>query len=193
MPLYHFSEEPDLSVFKARTTSAGGANEPSLVWAIDDWHAPMYFVPRQCPRACFWAGPQTSKEDRDRWLNRLDPRFVMVVESDWLDRIRNTKIYRYSMPEGTFVLRHAEAGHYVSRQTVVPAKVEEMGDLLSAITGAGVELRITPRLGPMWKQVHRESTLCYSGTRLRNAAGYPDEFRVEHMAKEASLVAKPVA
>jgi hypothetical protein len=44
---------------------------------------------------------------------------------------------------------------------------------------AGVGLRVVDRLGPLWRQVHRESTLHFSGTRLHLAQGYPDEFGVE--------------
>ena len=65
MPLYHFSEEPDIRVFQPRV---GLIATESYVWAIDEWHAPMYYFPRDCPRACFWPGPTTSDEDRERWF-----------------------------------------------------------------------------------------------------------------------------
>jgi hypothetical protein len=48
-----------------------------------------------------------------------------------------------------------------------------MKDLLDAILAEGVEIRIVNCLGPMWQRIRQESTLHYSGTRLRNAAGYP--------------------
>jgi hypothetical protein len=54
-----------------------------------------------------------------------------------------------------------------------------MRDLLSAIVAEGVEMRVVNRLGPMWRRVHQETTLQFSGTRLRNAVGYPFEFGVE--------------
>jgi hypothetical protein len=54
---------------------------------------------------------------------------------------------------------------------VTPLSVEPVGDLLMALIGAGVELRITPRLIPLWGRVIR-SSLEFSGTRLRNAQGY---------------------
>jgi hypothetical protein len=178
MALYHFSDEADIAVFRPHIAKTSAVQNEPLVWAIDDWHSPMYLVPRQCPRACFWAGPKTSDQDRDRWLNHLAPRFVMVVESDWLARIRNATVYRYTLPEASFSSLGHAGGHYVSRQVVEPLHVEPMSDLLQAIVAAGVELRITPRLGPMWKQVHSASTLMYSGTRLGNALGYPEEFGV---------------
>lgn len=178
MELYHFSEDPKISVFRPHIAPTSTIVDHALVWAIDDWHAPMYYVPRDCPRACFWAGPRTTSEDRERWLHNLAPRFVMAVEATWLERIRSARLYRYRMPEASFSALGHDGGHYVSREMIVPLQVEPVGDLLSAIIRAGVELRITPRLGPMWKQIRSASTLAHSGTRLRNAQGYPAEFGV---------------
>lgn len=55
----------------------------------------------------------------------------------------------------------------------MPLSVEPVGDLLAALVAANVELRITPRLYELWMAVI-ESTLEFSGTRLRNAAGWAD-------------------
>jgi hypothetical protein len=178
MVLYHFSEDANIAVFEPHVAKTSAIQDEAFVWAIDDWHSPMYFTPRHCPRACFWAGPKTTAEDRERWLHRLEPRFVMVVEARWLERMRDTHLYRYVMPELSFSCLGHEGGHYVSRETVVPLSVQPVGDLLTAIVEAGVELRLTPKLGPMWKQICRHSTLAFSGTRLRNAEGYPSEFGV---------------
>ena len=93
----------------------------------------------------------------------------------WLERLREARLYRYTMPVETF-----EPGpggtHWVSRETIEPLAVGPMGDVLTAIAAAGVELRITPRLGPLWRRVTTASTLEFSGTRLRNAIGHPTEF-----------------
>lgn len=179
MNLYHFSEDPGITIFHPHVAKTATNQRDAWVWAIDAWHGPMYYVPRDCPRACFWAGDSTTAEDRERWLHGLAPRFVMAVEASWLDRIRYARLYRYELPPATFVPRNDSSGHHVSRETVAPLNVEPMGDLLSAIVAEGVELRIVERLGPMWRRVHQQSTLHYSGTRLRNAAGYPAEFGVE--------------
>ncbi len=170
MVLYHFSEEPDIRVFEPRSPIERPEVEP-LVWAIDEWHQAMYFVPRDCPRACFWPG--TTDDGRGpRAVVRRDRR----ADGDrggagWLERIRETVLYRYEMPEATFVLNDETAGHYVSREAVTPLSVEPVGDLLTAMAAASVELRVTPSLVELWRRVIR-STLCFSGTRLRNAAGY---------------------
>ena len=168
--LYHFSEEADIARFEPRAPLERPAIAPR-VWAIDDWHAPMYFVPRDCPRACFWPGPATSADDRERWFGGVDARMVIAIEASWLARLRTTALHRYTMPSATFVLDDPDGGHWVSRQPVVPLAVDPVGDLLAALAGAGVELRLTPSLISLWQRVVR-STLHFSGTRLRNARGW---------------------
>ena len=179
MKLYHYSEDPALRVFHPHVAKTSHIQDRAYVWAIDEWHSPMYYVPRDCPRACFWAGERTTEADRERWLHGLQPRFVMAVESSWLDRIRRAVLYRYEMPIEQFTPRRDDSGHYVSQETVVPLRVEPLRDLPGAIVAEGVELRIVDRLGPIWRRIHQETTLHFSGTRLRNARGYPAEFGVE--------------
>jgi hypothetical protein len=108
----------------------------------------------------------------------------MAVEAGWLDRIRSTVLYRYEMPSEKFTPRRDDSGHHACRETIVPLGVGPMRDLLGAIVAEGVELRVVNRLGPMWRRVHRESTLHYSGTRLRNAVGYPFEFGVDESVQK---------
>lgn len=69
--LYHFSEEPTIGLFDPRAVTKASARPPGrewlngpLVWAIDDWHAPMYLFPRDCPRILIWPLPETTEEDR---------------------------------------------------------------------------------------------------------------------------------
>jgi hypothetical protein len=168
--LFHFSEQAGIARFEPRAPLERPEVEP-MVWAIDEWHAPMYYLPRDCPRACFWAGPATSDQDRERWMAGSEARMVIAVELAWLERIRQVALYRYRMPPDGFVLHDHDGGHWVSRQPVMPLSVEPVGDLLAALARASVELRITPSLIGLWQRVVR-STLCFSGTRLRNARGW---------------------
>lgn len=168
--LYHFSEDASIRVFMPHRAPTSNRSE-ELVWAIDAWHAPMYYVPRNCPRACFWPGPRTTAADREGWFGHVRARMVVAIEWHWLERLRRTTLYRYTMPGPPFELLDATAGHWVSRETVTPHSVEPVGDLLAALAGAEVELRLTPRLIPLWSDVIR-STLEFSGTRLRNAQGF---------------------
>lgn len=172
--LFHFSEEPDIRRFEPRPPLAR-PDVPPMVWAIDEWHAPMYYFPRDCPRACFWPDATTSDADRERWFTGVQARMVIAIESAWLSRMREAVLYRYEMPAVPFVQNDETAGHYVARRAVDPLSVESVGDLMEALVAEGIELRVTPRLGPLWRAVVG-STLAFSGTRLRNAAGYPEEF-----------------
>lgn len=172
--LYHFSEEPNIARFEPRPPPSGQDISP-CVWAIDDAHAVMYYFPRDCPRACFWAGDHTSDADRERWFGGIDARMIICIEAAWLDRIRATTLYRYIMPPETFrPARDDESGHYVSEDAVTPLAVGPIPDLLAAIVAEHVELRITPSLIDLWRRVIT-STLEFSGTRLRNASGYTAE------------------
>ena len=172
--LYHFSEDPSISVFEPHVAKTSALSE-AYVWAIDEWHAPMYYVPRNCPRACFWAIDATTDEDRERFVGFVRARFVMAIESGWIDRLRETVLYRYVFDAAPFRSMGHGGGHWVTEQTVAPLSVEPVGDLLSAIAEADVELRVTPRLGPLWHAIVA-STLEFSGTRLRYALGFPEEF-----------------
>ena len=174
MELYHFSEEPDIQIFVPRLLPAAhraGRTDVDvpLVWAIDEEHAPLYYFPRNCPRIAFWPRPDTTPEDRERWWGERRCSMVACVEWAWLDRLRETRLYRYTMPPELFRF-HSVPGTWVSREAVVPQAVEPVGDLLEALRSAGVELRFMPSLTPlrgMW-----DTTMHTSGIRLRNAQGW---------------------
>lgn len=168
--LYHFSEDPAIGAFTPHRAPTSNRDE-EFVWAIDEWHAPMYLFPRDCPRACFWPGPKTSPADRARWFDTVEARMVIAVESGWLERIRTTSLYRYTMPDESFELLDPTAGHWVAQEAMTPLYMEPAGDLLAALTASDVELRFTPSLIPLWRSVIR-STLAFSGTRLRNAKDF---------------------
>jgi hypothetical protein len=170
MPLYHFSEEPNITVFEPRVARSTTRLEP-LVWAIDEHRQVMYFFPRDCPRACFCPGEHTTAADRAHFFGGVHARMIIAIESAWLDRIRATTLYRYTMPPETFKLGDDSAGHWVSRAMITPISVEPIDDLLGAIGKENVELRTTGSLVALWKSVI-QSTLEFSGTRLRNAAGW---------------------
>jgi hypothetical protein len=172
VPLFHFSEDPKIARFEPHRAPTSTLDD-ELVWAIDEWHAPMYYLPRDCPRACFWPGPQTTDADHERFFAGVNARMVIAVESRWLERIRTTTLHRYTMPEDTFEHGDETAGHWTSRVTVHPLAVEPIGDLLEAIIEADVELRVTPHLIDLWRRVIA-STMEFSGTRLRNAEGWSD-------------------
>lgn len=56
MLVYHYSEDSTIEVFAPRMGRLGAP----MVWAIDEWHSPLYWLPRDCPRAAFWPLPTST-------------------------------------------------------------------------------------------------------------------------------------
>jgi hypothetical protein len=167
--LYHFSEDPALERFEPHVPEHRRGEVEPLVWAIDEWHAPMYFFPRECPRILLWALASTSAGVRERWFGASGARMLAHVEWGWLERMRTAEVYRYTLDGATFEDLH-DAGMHVSRAAVESVAVEPVGDLFSALRAAEVELRVLEALTPLrgvW-----ETTLHASGIRLRNAKGW---------------------
>jgi hypothetical protein len=154
--LWHVSEDASIERFVPLE---------ELVWAIDTRHLPLYWFPRDCPRATFWATSETSDDDVERWLDGDRTRRVHVIESAWLERMRTTRVVAYRLPESGF---EPEDRFWVTRETVEPLELVELGDLLARHAEARIELRVAPALYPLWDAVVA-STLDFSGIRLRNA------------------------
>ena len=154
--LWHVSEDATIERFVPLE---------ELVWAIDTRHLPLYWFPRDCPRATFWATSETSDDDVERWLDGDRTRRVHVIESAWLERMRTTRVVAYRLPESGF---EPEDRFWVTRETVEPLELVELGDLLARHADARIELRVAPALYPLWDSIVA-STLDFSGIRLRNA------------------------
>jgi hypothetical protein len=157
------SEDATIEVFHPHHHELHSLDEP-LVWALDTRYWWLYWFPRECPRACFEANADTTDEDVERWLDGDRDRRVAVIETGRLEAMRTTKVYAYRMPAETF---EPWDKFFISRETVVPGEVVELGDLVARHADAGNELRIAPTLYPLWDRVV-ESTLDFSGIRLRN-------------------------
>ena len=166
--LYHFSERADIAHFVPRTL-ASRPELPAAIWAIDEEHAPLYWLPRDCPRVAFWALPTSTPEDRARFLGQTAARIVIAIEAGWLDRVRQTKLFVYHLPAASFYEPEGEGpGYHIARVAVTPRRVEPVGDLLARIAARGVELRLTPSLWPLYHAL-LPATLHYSMIRMRNA------------------------
>lgn len=162
--LWHVSEDPAIEVFAPHHNELHALDEP-LVWAVDSRHQWLYWFPRDCPRATWCAGEDTNDEDVERWLEGDRSRRVAVIETGWLVRMRTVGLYAYRLPSEAF---EPWDKFFVSRETVVPLGLVELGDLLARHAEAGNELRIAPSLYPLWDRAI-ETTLDFSGIRLRNA------------------------
>ena len=158
------SEDPTIEVFHPHHNELHALDEP-LVWAVDTRYSWLYWFPRDCPRACFNAKEDTTDKDVERWLDGDRTRCVSVIEAGWLERFRSARVYAYRLPHEGF---EPWDKFYVSRATVGPLELVELGDLLTRHAEAGNELRIAPAFYPLWDRVV-ESSLDFSGIRLRNA------------------------
>lgn len=169
--LYHFSEDPNIELFRPRPGRPlpGRAPDEELVWAIDEHHAPLYYFPRDCPRIVLWALEDSDPADVERWLGGSGARMVAHMESAWVERLDQCRLYRYTFDGATFESLQ-DFGAYVSCDAVMPMSVEPVGDLRRALEAGGAELRVMESLQPLaevWK-----STLHFSGIRLRNATDW---------------------
>lgn len=166
--LWHVSGESGIEGFEPRL---GGSYLPAqaFVWAIDTRHLPLYWFPRECPRATFWAGAATTSTDI-RLLGGSGR--VHAIEDGWIEQMRVAEVVAYRLPEEAFE-RHPEVGGYwLSRVRVEPLEMQRLDDLVRLHASASIELRVVPNLWPLWDEVTR-STLEFSGIRLRNAQPAP--------------------
>jgi hypothetical protein len=171
--LWHFSEDQSLGRFLPRAPAANPDARP-LVWAIDTRHAPTFWFPRDCPRGCIWPVSTTTPDDRERFFGQTAASRIHVMESGWLEGMQSCRLYAYRLPGGTF-RPHEVGGYWVSDEPVQAIEQVVIGDLLGRHAEAGIELRVTPSIWPFWRRV-ANSTVEFSGSRLRNAAPHPDQF-----------------
>ncbi len=82
--------------------------------------------------------------------------------------MRTTPVFAYRLPEEPFAPDPEVGGYWLSREPVVPVELVELGDLVARHEQAGILLRAVPDIWHVWNRVI-ESTLEYSGMRLRNA------------------------
>jgi hypothetical protein len=161
--LFHVSEEGDIERFVPRPSDY---TDHPVVWAIHKARLCNYLLPRDCPRVAFYAHDETSAADVERFLG--DDRIVVAVEEAWIERIKATSLFVYTMPEAPFNLKDAAAGYWVSPEPVTPLARDQLPGLSEAIAARGATLRVLPSLWPLHDSV-AVSSLRYSMIRMRNA------------------------
>ena len=168
--LWHVSGEAAIGTFEPHRSATALTDEP-LVWTVDTRHLPLFWFPRDCPRATFWADSTTSAEDAERFLLGRRGR-VHAIEWAWLDRFLAASVFAYRLPEPTFAPHPEVGGYWISREPVEPVDVVVLAELARRHAEAEIELRVVSNLWPLWARV-TASTLEFSGIRLRNAAPAP--------------------
>jgi hypothetical protein len=165
MRLYHFSEESNIQIFEPRKLEYR-AQEPAMVWAIDEFHAPHYFFPRDCPRVCIWPRDDTTDSDLKRFFGHSNTTRIVAIESGWFERAREAALYRYTFESEYFTLYEPNAGYYTTIEKAQPISVERIDDLIGNLISHGIELRITPSLLPL-RDAILASTVNFSMIRMR--------------------------
>ncbi len=166
--LFHFSEDPHIAVFRPHIATTASDTQP-LVWAIDEQHAPSYWFPRDCPRACCWAGEKPVSKAGLALLGPAGMR-LHAIEEGWLEPMRACRLYAYGLDRAQFEPKVADAGYWVTRQEIAPLSVTPVGDLLNRHAEAGIELRIVHNLWPLIDEIV-SSGLEYSIIRKARAEG----------------------
>jgi hypothetical protein len=150
--LFHVSEEAGISHFAPRRNYR---REGEMVWAVDEDHLANFLVPRACPRITFRRGPGTTAADANRFLGEASR--VVALEAAWLERLRQGALFIYEMPPETFLPELAEAGYWISYESVTPIGVRQESDLLAALAAAGAEVRILQDFWPLCDAVAASS------------------------------------
>ena len=171
--LWHFSEDPSLGQFGPRAPAAD-PQAPPLVWAVDTRHAPMFWFPRDCPRGCIWPVAATTAEDRERFFGLSAATRIHVMEAGWLRRMQECRLYAYRLPAEPF-RPHDVGGYWIAGEQVDAVDRVIIDDLAGRHASAGIELRVTPSIWPFWRRA-ADSTVGFSGSRLRNSAPDADRF-----------------
>ena len=89
----------------------------------------------------------TSEADRERFFGQSAASRIHVMESEWLARLRDCRLYAYRLPVDSFQ-PHDVGGYWVSDVAVRALKRVEMDDLLGRHAQAQIERRITPFIWP---------------------------------------------
>jgi Family of unknown function (DUF6886) len=164
--VFHYSEDGTIRRFAPHVPQTN-PGQPASVWAIDASHSPLYWFPRWCPRISVWARDEAEQAAFTELLESEASRIV-AAQTDWMERVRDGKLYRYVFDAAAFEPWGEADGQYVAHDVVYPERVELLDDLLALHAAAAVEVRFTPRLGALMDRI-LESGLPFSFVRIRDA------------------------
>jgi len=138
MRLYHYSDDPAILRFVPRPPSRHSDQEP-LVWAIDEWHSPMYWFPRDCPR-----------------IIRFAPfgKIMIWIPESWVAAWREATLWEYEFDASSGFESLEDHGVWVSRQEVTPLACRELTDLPGLHAERGTKVQIVPSLQPIAESLY---------------------------------------
>ncbi len=165
--IFHVSDRPDLDRFEPRIAPTD-PRQRAVAWAVDEDHLGHYLVPRECPRVCFRAGPDSTAHDVGSLLGGDPTARVVAVEEGWKERIASSTLYRYEFDPGPFQLIDPIAGYFTSDRAVDAIDLVTTSDLPAELARLGYTFLALPSLHELRDQVIT-STLPFSVIRWRNA------------------------
>ena len=169
--LFHVSEEPGIEIFEPRPSPSFFAGiKGDVVFAIGERLLHNYLLPRDCPRVTYYQTENTTIADKEKFFGESKADFVVIVESNWYERIKNTALYCYELPGNDFTLLDECSAYHISYQPAIPVKIRTITDIMAELLNRNVELRFTPSLITIADAVSK-STLNFSIIRMRNARG----------------------
>jgi hypothetical protein len=167
--LFHISEQPGISIFTPRPSPSHFDNITSdVVFAISEQLLHNYLLPRDCPRVTFYAGTNTTDEDKRLFMGNTTAGYVIAVENNWYQQIKQTTLFCYEFAPDDFMLIDECAGYYISYKPALPIAVAVIDDIMAALLHRNIELRFMPALIGIADAV-RNSTLQFSLIRMRSA------------------------
>lgn len=150
--LYHFSSRGDIEVFHPRPPERRPDTEP-LVYAIDEWHSPLYGFPRDCPRIGVWPVEQTTPADCAAFEADTNQQMLLLIDARFEEMWRKGQIWRYQFESEGFEDIH-DHGTHVCRCAVKPQRVELISDLPQFAKDHGAQVRIVPSLVQIARQYY---------------------------------------
>src|SRR5204863_6457987 len=124
-----FSEDPDIRRFVPHVPATSPQNPP-MVWAVDETHAPGFWFPRDAPRATCWSIGKPLTEMGRALVGMGSGGRMHAIETDWLERLRACRMYVYRFPAAPFRIYDLPAGYWCTTETIEPLSAEPVGDLL---------------------------------------------------------------
>jgi hypothetical protein len=140
----------------------------NVVFAVSDEMLHNYLLPRDCPPVTYYANKKTRQEDINAFIKPGNADYIVTVESKWREAIKDAVLYCYELPTDSFSLLDANAGYYISYDTIFPVSVRTITDIEKELDIRNVELRYVTSLIDLAEKVQR-SSLSFSLIRMRNA------------------------
>lgn len=169
MRLFHVSEECDIGIFYPRSPSRIDLDpRTGLVWAVCERTLPNFLTPRDCPRVTYHIRAGTSAEDIDKYISTSGISHVVVIESGWLETMKNTVLYLYEFNPSGFYLQDECAGYYVSETSQKPIDKIIIEDVFSELAKRNIELRVTDNLWDICDKI-KQTSFNWSMCRMKNA------------------------